>query len=132
MQDVEIRTEQLRTILKENRAAHEAAYKEALPGYLAECKEKMEEAHRELMGRITQVIKGQQDPDLSHIYLNVDPLSCHLEDYDRAILMAELETRDTLKLSMREFAQYVQDQWDWKEAFIGTSAAYVRKAKALK
>jgi len=41
----------------------------------------------------------------------------HLDDYDAAILMVEMEVENTVVLEQREFEQLVMDRWSWQKEF---------------
>jgi hypothetical protein len=49
----------------------------------------------------------------------------HSDDYDRAIAMLEMETRDEIEVSEADFAVYVLDQWSWRKAWATSTASYV-------
>ena len=48
----------------------------------------------------------------------------HTEDYDRVIDMLSMEIREDLEIDEQQFAQYVRDDWGWKNQFVTTSANY--------
>lgn len=53
----------------------------------------------------------------------IEPMD-QTRDYDRAIRMVDLDTRDTLELEESEFRQYVMDDWTWKQQFNHSNRAY--------
>lgn len=114
MQTVEIGTEPLSKILKENRSKHREVFEKALEGYRAQVI-----THLGVM--IEDAKAGRRI--LRHIELP-EPVD-QTRDYDRAIKMCELSVSPTVKLSEREFAQYVMDDWAWKEGFVNTASNYL-------
>ena len=48
----------------------------------------------------------------------------HTRDYERVIQMLERSLDETVSLSETDFRAYVQDDWDWKRAFLTSSAQY--------
>ncbi len=48
----------------------------------------------------------------------------HTKDYDRVIRMLTMSTADEITISESQFTQYVMDEWNWKAAFVGTTAMY--------
>lgn len=51
--------------------------------------------------------------------------------YDTTIAMLEWSTDDNITLAADEFRQFVQDQWDWKDGFISSNAAYSSTARVI-
>ncbi len=49
----------------------------------------------------------------------------HTRDYDRRIKMYEMDIDDTIEMTEQEFAQYVLDDWGWKQAWTTSNTAYL-------
>jgi hypothetical protein len=83
-----------------------------------------EQAERLLIAELTAIQQGRT-PELRIILSRPRD---HTRDYDRAIRMLEMDTRDELTLDERTFGQYVMDQWQWKSDFLRMSNSYAAGA----
>ena len=107
--------------LTENRASHETEYRTALEGYRETALEKLEE--------LLAKVRGGQTVEP---YLGFQAPESHLEDYDRAIEMLKWHTDDQIEMTMEQFAEYVQDNWDWKSRWSLSNSNYLAKARSLR
>lgn len=100
----------LLAIVQANKERHRQLYHEAHEAFMDKAIKNFEE----LLGRAKR----------GHVKLYVDLVEPkdHTKDYERVVLMLEHEVGDTIELTSREFAQYVQDEWGWQEEF---STAYL-------
>ncbi|HLP82099.1 MAG TPA: hypothetical protein VK141_08975, partial [Nitrosomonas sp.] len=102
------RTKLLKEVIK-NRANHKKEYDEAMQGYrelvIEALSEKLEDA--------------KKHEDITH-YIDLDRPENHLREYDRVIRMLEMSVDKVIELQANEFAQYVTDEWSWKESFVTT------------
>jgi len=48
----------------------------------------------------------------------------HTKDYDRVIMMLQMSIDTEIDLPAAEFARYVMDEWEWKQAFEKAHIAY--------
>ena len=112
---VTVKKSDLLTKLKHNRSAHRALFVAAYEGFKTA-------AIKELQGMLSDAM-GNRDVRL-HLALEVP--QDHTKDYDRAITMLEMAVKDEIFIDDREFAQYVMDDWGWKEQFVGTSSRYTK------
>ena len=48
----------------------------------------------------------------------------HLDAYERAIRMAEMSQDEVVELDAGSFDRLVMDNWEWKQQFASTTAAY--------
>lgn len=103
MDEVEIKKDQLISVLKKNRDEHKRLYDEAVEGYKEAILKKVGEAYRDL--------KSGKLISMNEYSLPVPP--SHVAEYEDALEMLELSVYDTVTLTKREFRQYVQDKWDW-------------------
>ncbi len=53
----------------------------------------------------------------------------HTKDYDRVIKMLEMSVDDEIEITQSEFAQFVLDDWSWKEQFLSVSNSYVNSSR---
>jgi hypothetical protein len=101
-------------VLRDNRTRHRAVFDKAIEGY-------RERAIAELDARIQQLKARKGNVDL---YIRLPEPVDHTRDYDRVIRMVEMHQNDTVELDEDAFAAYVEDDWDWKREFVGTTARY--------
>ena len=113
MKTVSVNRHELISELTVNRDQHRGVFEEALAGYRARLTVELER-------RIRDVSKGRR---IDH-HIRLPEPEDHTADYDRIIKMAEMSVRDTIELSDNEFAQYVMDQWHWKQGFTDSTAVY--------
>jgi hypothetical protein len=104
--------------LKDNLKKHKTAYEESVKGY-------REEAIKELTLMLTDANSGK------HIRrsLRLEEPQSHEKDYTRIILMLEMCTEEKVFIDESEFAQYVQDDWNWKAKFVETTSNYANRGR---
>ena len=107
--------------LRENRDKHALIVTEAQVGYLAAALKSVEKCRAALA-------EGKQ-VSLSKYALT--PPADYRSAYDTVISMLEWSTDETITLAADEFRQFVQDQWDWKDGFILSNAAYSSTAQVI-
>jgi len=111
---------ELRTAVATNRAAHRELFEEAIEGY--------RKAQIELLEKhIERLRKGRNMVHATYLPLPED----HTRDYDRILRMIDLHVHEEIDISQDDFAKYVMDDWEWRRAFLGTSANYSAKARAV-
>ena len=120
MQNIVIKKAKLLNILKENRGKHEAIFEEALAGYRTKALELLED-------RIKRLRKGEM---IKMIFQMQEPQN-QCRDYDRIIRMLELSEGATVTLNEQDFAQYVQDDWNWKRSFLVSNSLYSATARQI-
>lgn len=113
MRTVKLNFEKLLAALRANRTTHIAEYNEAMVGY-------REKATAELTELLRKVAAGEQ---IDRTLMTVAPTS-HETDYDTAIKMIDMGEDAVIELTMEEFNQYVEDNWDWKRAFQFVNSTY--------
>lgn len=112
---VVISTIKLKDILLSNRASHRAVFEEALEGYREAVVKELEEA-------LVEAKKGQRRAFHSIL---VQPMD-QTKEYDRVIKMLELSVDVQQFLTPVEFAQYVMDDWSWKQQFTASTVNYTK------
>lgn len=120
METVTVRRSELLDALRTNREAHAGIVAEAIEGYQAECE-------RLLLEHLAAVRSGRR----KRIYVDLPEPVDQTRDYDRTIRMAEMSIDDAIELTLREFAQYVMDDWSWKQAFLASNSTYSATAGSL-
>lgn len=114
MKEVKVRKSELREIVQVNRDGHRTIFEKALEVY----KERMVE-HLEKM--IDDVHKGRK---IEHFIRMPEPED-HTDDYDRVLKMIDMSVDDEMVIGSSEFAQYVMDDWNWKESFANNTGSYL-------
>lgn len=107
--------------LHKNRATHKTIVEEARAGYMVAARKMLEEKLKELE-------KGKPITVFVHLEMPQD----HTKVYDTVIKMLEMHQGDTVELDSAQVRNLVMDQWDWKDQFIGTNAAYSNTAASLR
>jgi len=119
LSSVRVTKEFLLEKLQANREEHSVVYEEAMLGWNTKVLEFLE----------SSIERVKSDLNFNpFININLPKPDNHLLDYDRAIdlLKASLDTE--FVLTSKEFAQYVRDEWDWKDYFNATisGCGYIR------
>lgn len=128
--------------LADNLKKHCEEYDESLQGYKQTLIEKIEEAEKSVKDDLhKQIIKLTEDlvdiklddisnqPDYfdvltkSHSVLLEVPKS-YVEQYEKAMTMFHWDVQDEVELTSDEVDRYINDNWEWKQAFLRTSAVY--------
>jgi len=66
---------------------------------------------------------AQAGEDVKHEIRLVRPES-HAKDYARVVRMLEMCIADEITITENQFAQYVQDEWDWMRQFKAVTSSY--------
>jgi hypothetical protein len=104
-ENVKMKKETILKILKEKLEAHKLIYEKAFVAY--------RENYVKLLHDMLSAVKIKK---FEH-YINLSKPVSYEKDYKRAIKMIELDCREEIVLSEKEFANYVLNQWDWMPSF---------------
>jgi hypothetical protein len=115
MKSVNVKKTDLLDKIKENRAMHRAIFEKALKGY-----RKAVVAELEFM--LDEARKGRRIKRQIEL---IEPMD-QTREYDRVVRMLEMSTDDIIELSQQDFAQYVMDDWAWKQQFLSTTLPYTQ------
>jgi hypothetical protein len=110
----EVPKEKLLEILKTNRTAHVAAYKEASTVWQKEAIEEMEKNLR-IAHESGHIIQGTM----------LDKPKHHTKDYSDVIGLLELSSDTSVSLGFSDYRKYVNDEWDWKRGFETANSQYL-------
>jgi hypothetical protein len=113
-----VKTDALVGILQQNREAHVAAYQEAMVVFKQKVLERFDELHAAV------VADQMPEREPGFWFMRLPRPEEHTLDYDRAIRMLQLHTEPTIKLSEQAYAQFVDDDWTWKQAFGMNTLSY--------
>src|SRR6266508_2777285 len=106
--EVQVPTEVVLARLQSNRAKHRSIFEQAIERFRAEAVQRLGE-------RIDQIKAGTS----TNTYVSMPVPEDHTDDYDRAIRMLELHTSDTIVMKESTYRQFYEDDWDWKERWVG-------------
>jgi len=106
METIRVKKAELLKLIVENREKHEKAYKEAIKAYRVQCADLLQK-------ELAKTINGEE----FKMHFQVDRPESHLVDYDMAIGMLNFTVDDIIELNHDEYAQYVNDDWNWKRRF---------------
>jgi hypothetical protein len=112
MRPIEVKKEELLTILRANRDKHRQVFNAALEGW-------RNQAFHEL-SRLHDKLKAGKLPNL---YVELS-LPDHTRDYDRVITMVTMDIGTTFELSEADAKAYIMDDWSWKRQFLDSSNTY--------
>lgn len=114
MKTITVKKDRLVKTLNENLEIHRREFGEATKGF----RDAQNRAIRVLndatehgRGNIQKVHEAYRDLN------NLDVPQDYSTDYERAIGLMDWEVEDTVKLSVSDFENYVQDNWNWKRGF---------------
>lgn len=109
------KTEDLIEILTQNKDKHQKIFEQAWKGYLLAVQDAAQKIYE-------QASHGKSFDRF--IFVNLPVPESHIKDYDQVLRMLKLHQEVTVSLTMREFTSYVEDDWDWKREFVGTTSSY--------
>lgn len=113
MKTIRVEKDELLSILKANRDKHEAIFVEACIGYRTACIVALEK-------RLAQIQSGGN----IQMYFQITEPVNQTKDYDKVIAMLEMSLDTEIELTQQEFANYVLDDWSWKDQFWATNSVY--------
>lgn len=104
--------------LKKNRKGHDALFQKALAGW------------KKAVAKASQAVLDAKDsPD--EILKRLRDLNSHgrcpmdqTKEYDTAISMLDMTTDEQIELTQHQYQCYVEDDWDWKDEWMGSNSAY--------
>jgi len=74
--------------------------------------------------KLTKMLNDAKEGGTIHHHTGLTEPSDHTKDYDRVINMLKWSQADSVAITEREFAHYVEDSWEWKRDFDAVSASY--------
>jgi hypothetical protein len=115
MRDVRIKKSTLVSRITANRMEHRALFLKAQEGYRAAA-----------IAALDEQLKLARDGKpfvLTELVQLIAPED-HTRDYDRALQMLDMEVEDVVTLSTADFANLVQDQWQWSRQWAFSNSRY--------
>lgn len=114
MREVTVTKEDLRSRVQHNRDEHRQVFEKALDIY-------RERILQHLEAKIAQVKKGEK---IEH-YIALPEPEDHTKDYERVLSMIDMSVDEQITLTSLEFAQYVMNDWPWRESFAANTGSYL-------
>ncbi len=127
---VKIKKSKLLAKLQSNREQHQADYERAMKNWR---KEVAAQAKKVVAEAEVGTLKGMSGVHRHHRGDTPHPLNTtifeepqnHLSEYDTVIGMLEMSEDATMLLALSQFRCYVQDEWDWKVAWVSSNTKYL-------
>jgi hypothetical protein len=120
MNDVRIKKESLIEIVAKNRADHRDIFLKAQDKYRGVVIQLLDKTLADARDGRPFVLN-----EITRLVMPVD----HTKDYDRALLMLDLEVEQVVTLDENAFANLVQDQWNWSRAWAVSNSQYTDSPK---
>jgi len=116
---IKAKKDEVLTALRKNRETHKKIVVEARKGY-------MDKARKALKERLDQLESGK----IVSLVFRLSPPQERTNVYDTAIRMLELSVDPEIELTSTQVQCLIQDDWDWKQSFLGSNAMYSGTAQA--
>ena len=117
MTNVTVKKSELLTKVRENRDRHREIFEKAQEGY-----------RNEVIKQLDRALKDAKEGRKITTYIQLTAPVDQTKDYDRAISMLEMSVDDEIKLSEKDYADLVLDDWAWKGQFVLTNSRYTNMA----
>lgn len=118
---VTVKKSELLGKLKTNLLTHVHEYEEAQRGY--------HDAAIEALEQMLAAVRAKGVAEYRPHALLLEAPESHAAEYKRAIAMLEMSVSDEVTLSTNQFAQYVLDEWQWREHFAMSTQSYIGRKK---
>lgn len=113
MNTITVDKTRLRERVQQNRDAHREIFNQATEAfhdrYISEVEKFLDDAKQGLRYELTIRLPRPED---------------HTADYDRVLEMIDMSVGDTMELEELDVAYYIQDDWAWKRAWVGSTLDY--------
>jgi hypothetical protein len=117
MRTITVKKDELLDVLTRNRSKHREVFEAALEGY-----------RKHSISVLDAKIKALGAGRTPEIRFVIDRPEDHTRDYDRVIGMVNADQGDTFELSESDFAQYWEDDWQWKRQWAKMSSGYATES----
>jgi ATP phosphoribosyltransferase len=116
---VKVLKEDLIKRIEANMETHESTYETAV-----------EEFNKQQLKLLEELVeKARKGVPVDRLALSRMPVpENHIGDYNRALEMLKMETREKIELTDYEFNRYVLDEWEWTRNFTANTVAYAAAA----
>lgn len=118
METITVSVASLLDRVKANRDAHRALFLKAQDGFRERVIEELDE-----------MLKRARDGGEMRLQVGLVAPQDHTAEYDRAIDMLSMHTRETIDIDQQKFAQLVRNEWAWFRAATHTNTLYASGSK---
>jgi hypothetical protein len=113
LKTVTIAKDALLMAVKDNYKEHCERYADAMVGF-----------RKQAIKELTKMLTAAKSGKVIKEYIGLNAPREFKKEYERVLSMLTMSVHDEVEISDREFAQYVLDDWDWKEKFVGSTHVY--------
>jgi uncharacterized membrane protein len=115
MDTIKVHRMEVLAVVKENRKNHIKEFNQALKEWKKSCKKALKKA----------LERAEKDGfiDLG-VFTDLPKPVSYEKSYDNAIARLEMDVREEIELEDREFSAWVQDDWNWRGAFVASTSLY--------
>lgn len=113
MDAVRVNKDELLSRIKANREVHRATFEEALEGW-----------RKRVVHELDRAVADAKANRQYRTTFDLPQPRDYTGHYDEVIGMLEMHVDDTVDLDQREFRQYINDDWGWKQDFLITNSRY--------
>jgi hypothetical protein len=121
--EIKAKKDEVLKALRANRETHAKIVSEAKAGYA----DKAAALLREKLA----LVEASKGAFVEALVFSIPLPKDHTKAYDVVIKMLELSTSDEVELTAEQVRHFVMDDWDWKDAFIGSNKMYSATAAAM-
>lgn len=114
-QELKFKRDEIIAIMKKNRDGHRDEFEKAQKGF-----------REDFIQRLDRMLDDARKGRAFVQHVGLQPPMNMTKEYDKVIRMFELTTEDELILDEREFAQYIMDDWGWKEQVSTSNRQYIK------
>jgi hypothetical protein len=129
------------TALRANLIEHKEIVEEAQAGYLTKCYDTLVAAQKTITERIEAMDSGAK-PNMEHFLFGLTPPVDHSKDFSTIIKIMELHQAAhaadlgnkgpaITMLKMVDVRRFVENDWDWSDAFLLSNARYSAKSQLI-
>lgn len=115
MRSIKVKKTELLAKLEENAKNHMNTFEKASEGY-----------RKAMISTLEKMLDMAKKGKRVEHYINlVQPMN-QFEDYERSIGMLKMHTEEDIEITSQEYAQFVQDKWNWSQQFTTSNSAYIQ------
>jgi len=141
LQQVEVKREEVLTIVKNNKQKHDKILADAIERYwlssektlrnlkiekLKQLKKQYQKSVKDFKKQINKDLDlvSKRNKSVGFFHLTSQYPEDHTEDYNSVIKKLELCVGDTVELDSDEFDQYIRNMWEWRNSFLSINTSY--------
>jgi hypothetical protein len=117
MNTITVDKTQLRERVQRNRDAHKTIFIQATEAF-----------HERYIAEVTKFLEDAKNGLRYELTIHLPRPEDHTADYDRVLEMIDMSVGDTMDLEELDVAYYIQDDWAWKRAWVGSTLNYTNGA----